>query len=155
IVSNDGSGVGYFPSKMEHLLGNTTYYVRAYAVNSYGKSYGDLKIFQTLPPILPSVLPPAFEIASITNTSASGTFLVVNNGGAPVTDRGIRYSKDRKNYIYVSSTTLNKTDIGTFLASLTGLTPNSTYYAQAYATNEVGTAISAEASFRTSSLAVL
>src|SRR5699024_10147934 len=46
VVSNDGSGVGYFPSKMEHLLGNTTYYVRAYAVNSYGKSYGDLKIFK-------------------------------------------------------------------------------------------------------------
>jgi len=155
IVSNDGSGVGYFPSKMEHLLGNTTYYVRAYAVNRYGKAYGDLKIFTTIAPVLPSVLPPSFDPSTVTNTTATGVFLVANNGGAVITDRGIRYSKDRKNYIYVSSATTNSTDIGTFVAALNALVPNSTYYAQAYATNRVGTAISAETSFRTSSLAVL
>jgi hypothetical protein len=155
ITTNDGSGVGIFPTKMENLLGNTTYYVRAYAVNSYGDAYGDLKIFTTLPPILAEVMPPTFSIYDITNYTATGEFLVKNNGGDPITDRGIRYSTDGVNYTYVSSTTLNKTDIGTFRSKLTGLLPNTTYYAQAYAINNVGMALSSEASFRTTSLVIL
>jgi len=155
VITNDGSGVGIFPTKMDNLLGSTTYYVRAYAVNSYGKAYGDLKVFTTLPPILAEVMPPTFSIDDVTNYTATGVFLIKNNGGAPITDRGIRYSTDHINYIYVSSTTLNKTDIGTFITKLTGLTSNTTYYAEAYAINSVGMAISSEASFRTTSLAIL
>ena len=155
VITNDGSGVGQFPTKMDNLFGSTTYYVRAYAVNSYGKAYGDLKIFTTLPPILAEVMPPTFSIEGVTNFAATGVFLIKNNGGAPITDRGIRYSTDHINYTYVSSTTLNKTDIGTFITKLTGLTSNTTYYVQSYAINSVGTALSSEASFRTTSLALL
>ena len=155
VITNDGSGVGIFPTKMDNLLGSTTYYVRAYAVNSYGKAYGDLKLFTTLPPILASVQPPTFDIENITNTTATGVFLVINNGGDPITSRGVRYSTDRINYTYVPSGTLNTTDIGTFVSNLTGLTPNTTYYAQTYAINAVGMALSSEASFRTTSLAAL
>jgi len=155
VVTNDGSGEGYFPSKMEGLLGNTTYYVRAYAANVYGKSYGELKSFTTSPPVLPLVWPPSFDINDISNTAASGVFVVVNNGGDPVTERGIRYSTDRVNYTYVPSETLTGKDIGTFTAKLTGLSPNITYYAQAYAINAVGTGLSVETSFVTSSLAIL
>jgi len=155
IITNDGSGVGIFPTKMDNLLGSTTYYVRAYAVNSYGKAYGDLKVFTTLPPLLSVVLSPSFDIEQVNNTSAVGVFLVLNNGGSPITDRGIRYSTDRLNYTYVTSETLNKTDIGTYITTLHGLKPNTTYFAQAYAINAVGTALSSEASFRTTSLALL
>jgi len=155
LITNDGSGVGIFPTKMDNLLGLTTYYVRAYAINSYGKAYGDLKVFTTLPPLLSVVLSPSFDIEHVNNTSAVGVFLILNNGGSPITDRGIRYSTDRSHYTYVTSETLNKTDIGTFITTLTGLQPNTTYFAQAYAINSVGTALSSEASFRTTSLALL
>ena len=155
LITNDGSGVGIFPTKMDNLLGSVTYYVRAYAVNAYGKAYGDLKVFTTLPPVLSVVLSPDFNIEKVHNTSAVGVFLLLNNGGAPITDRGIRYSTDRIHYTYVTSETLNRTDIGTYITTLTGLLPNTTYYAQAYAINSVGTAISSEASFRTTSLAIL
>ena len=155
VITNDGSGVGIFPTKMDNLLGATTYYVRAYAVNSFGKAYGDLKVFKTDDPILAAVLSPSFNIENVTNTSAVGVFLVLNNGGAPITDRGIRYSTDHLNYTYVTSETLNKTDIGTYITTLPGLKPNTTYYAEAYAINAVGTAVSSEASFRTTSLAIL
>ena len=37
LYTNDGSGVGEYPSDMTYLLGSTTYYVRAYADNKYGK----------------------------------------------------------------------------------------------------------------------
>ena len=46
--TNDGSGVGTFTSQLQDLLSDTMYYVRAYAVNSAGVSYGEAKTFETL-----------------------------------------------------------------------------------------------------------
>jgi len=152
-ITNDGSGVGEFPSSMLNILGSTTYYVRAYAVNVYGKVYGDLKIFTTLPPILAELNPPTMSNA--TDTAAVGTFLILNNGGAYITSRGLCYSTDRITYTYVPSTTLNKTDIGTFASYLSDLSPNTTYYVKAYAINSVGTAYSSENSFKTTALPII
>lgn len=38
--TTDGSGIGVFTSSITELTANTTYYVRAYATNSVGTSYG-------------------------------------------------------------------------------------------------------------------
>lgn len=48
-ITNDGSGEGAFESSITGLDGNTTYYVRAYATNSYGTNYGQEEVFTTLP----------------------------------------------------------------------------------------------------------
>ena len=48
----DGSGIGSFTSSLSGLTANTTYYVRAYATNSVGTSYGSLMSFTTLAPAL-------------------------------------------------------------------------------------------------------
>ncbi len=45
----DGSGVGTFTSNITYLTANTLYYVRAYATNSLGTSYGTEITFTTLP----------------------------------------------------------------------------------------------------------
>jgi uncharacterized protein (TIGR02145 family) len=45
--TTDGTGIGAFSSTLTGLLPNTTYYVRAYAVNSIGTSYGDILSFTT------------------------------------------------------------------------------------------------------------
>jgi hypothetical protein len=45
----DGTGIGNFNSKLTGLLPNTTYYVRAYASNSVGTTYGTQENFTTLP----------------------------------------------------------------------------------------------------------
>ena len=45
--TTDGTGMGIFSSSITGLTANTTYYVRAYATNSTGTSYGDEKIFIT------------------------------------------------------------------------------------------------------------
>ena len=44
----DGGGTGSFTSNITNLLPNTTYYVRAYAINSKGTVYGEQKTIVTL-----------------------------------------------------------------------------------------------------------
>ena len=46
--TNDGNGIGKFTSNLQNLLPSTTYYVRSYAVNSVGVSYGEKMGFVTL-----------------------------------------------------------------------------------------------------------
>ena len=45
--TTDGSGTGSFTSQLTGLSRNTIYYVRAYATNSAGTSYGDQKSIKT------------------------------------------------------------------------------------------------------------
>ena len=45
--TNNGSGTDSYTSELSNLASQTTYYVRAYAVNKAGVSYGDEKIFTT------------------------------------------------------------------------------------------------------------
>ncbi|MDO5341751.1 MAG: formylglycine-generating enzyme family protein [Bacteroidia bacterium] len=46
--TTDGGGTGSFTSSITGLTKNTTYYVRAYATNGKGTSYGEQKSFTTL-----------------------------------------------------------------------------------------------------------
>jgi uncharacterized protein (TIGR02145 family) len=45
--TTDGTGTGNYTSSMTSLAAGTTYYVRAYATNSVGTGYGEVKSFQT------------------------------------------------------------------------------------------------------------
>ena len=47
-TTSDGTGTGTFTSSMTGLSSSTTYYVRAYATNAYGTSYGNEETFTTL-----------------------------------------------------------------------------------------------------------
>ena len=48
--TNDGTGTGIYSSNLSGLTSSTTYYVRAYATNSFGTAYGNEKIFSSIPP---------------------------------------------------------------------------------------------------------
>ena len=48
--TNDGTGTGTFTSSLIGLIADTTYYVRAYATNSLGTSYGSQINFTTVSP---------------------------------------------------------------------------------------------------------
>ncbi|MBB5647508.1 hypothetical protein [Pedobacter cryoconitis] len=151
----DGSGVGTFPSRLIDLLKNTTYYVRAYAVNIIGKAYGNLLQFTTPAATAPVLSSPNIKIADITDVSAVSEVTIINNGGEVVTERGMSWSTDRVNIIYGPSTTVNTTDVGTFICNITDLKPGTLYYVRAYAKNSVGTSFSSESSFITTSLPTL
>ena len=52
-ASAGSGGMGTFTIQLADLFPNTTYYVRAYTVNSLGTSYGEEVIFTTLSPDIP------------------------------------------------------------------------------------------------------
>jgi uncharacterized protein (TIGR02145 family) len=145
--TSDGTGTGVFVSSITGLTVNTLYYVRAYATNEAGTSYGNQITFNTLAnPVLPTVTTEAItDIASTTATSGGN---VISDGGADVTVRGICWSTSSNPTIGDSYTT-DGTGIGSFISYLTGLGENTTYYVRAYATNSVGTAYGNEVSFTT------
>ena len=85
------------------------------------------------------------DISSYTATSGGN---VTDDGGAEVTARGICWSTTQAPTLSDSHTT-DGTDTGSFTSSLTDLTPNTTYYVRAYATNGVGTSYGNEETFTT------
>lgn len=157
-----GGGPGSFVCNLKNLTPVTTYYVRAYAINSVGVSYGMQITFTTLtgnggggggggnddddPEGAPEVT--TGEVTNITATSAKVSGSVLSNGTSSVTDRGICWGTNH-------NPTMNEglvscgTGTGSFVAELTNLVLGTTYYARAYATNASGTAYGDEVSFVT------
>ena len=87
--------------------------------------------------------------SSITSTTASSGGNVTADGGSAVTARGVAYGTTT-DPTTAGTKTSDGTGTGTYTSSLTGLTPNTTYYYRAYATNSVGTSYGAEMTFTTS-----
>ncbi|MDA0686217.1 MAG: hypothetical protein O3C22_05265 [Bacteroidetes bacterium] len=142
---SNGSGLGKFSVVLTGLQYSTKYYYRAYAINEAGTAYSDEYSFDSY----------ALQLASVSVGSAP---TVISQGGAQITgnvtsanggtvsDRGIVWSTSP------NPTTNNKkassgSGVGSFNATLSGLSINTKYYYRAYATNEAGTAYSSEYSF--------
>lgn len=144
--TSDGGGAGNFASNLTNLIPGTTYYLRAYATNSEGTSYGNEVTFKA------SAVLPVVSTASASNTtsvSALSGGVVTYEGGAPVTERGVCWSTSTGPVVEG-----NKVSSGTgtmaFTASIRGLMGSTTYYLRAYAVNSAGTAYGNEVSFTTS-----
>jgi hypothetical protein len=147
--TSDGSGMGTFLSNLTGLTPNTLYYVKAYATNGVGTSYGNEITIATLPSAnLASV---STTVAStITETTATCGGNVTSDGGAGVTARGVCWSLAPDATVAGNHTT-DGSGTGSFVSNLTGLTPGTSYYYRAYATNGVGTAYGIEAMLTTQS----
>lgn len=144
-----GSGTGNFTETMTHLTVNTKYYVRAYATNSVGTSYGDEVEFTTLTVSVPGVT--TANVTNIGNNSATGGGNVVSDGGATVTECGICWSTSHNPTISGSHATgFIQSGTGSFIVNMTNLTANTTYYVRAYAINSQGTGYGEEVEFKTS-----
>ncbi|HOP31568.1 MAG TPA: fibrobacter succinogenes major paralogous domain-containing protein [Spirochaetota bacterium] len=145
--TTDGWGVGSFTSNLDNLLPNTTYYVRAYATNYAGTVYAGTKTFTTLSgPHIPSVA--IRWLTNITSTSASCSCNVSSEGGTSTTGRGVCWDIIENPTIEDSKTT-DGLGSGDYISDISGLSPYTTYYVRAYATNSEGTAYGQQIVFTT------
>ena len=143
-TTSDGNGVGIFSSNLVGLTPLTTYYVKAFATNEFGTTYGQVEVFTTSP-TLPTLT--TRPVTSITTTTAVSGGQQINDGGATIMEKGICWSTNTNPTISLSTKTTNGTDSTGFISSISGLTANSTYYVRAYATSSVGTAYGQEVIF--------
>ncbi len=143
--TTDGNGIGSFVSSITALTPGTKYYVRAYATNSAGTSYGNEVSFTALANLPTATTTSATSITATTATSGGN---VTADGGGAVTARGVCWSTNA-NPTTANSKTSDGTGTGSFTSSITGLIPNTTYNIRAYATNSVGTAYGSNLSFTT------
>ena len=144
--STNGSGIGGFTHALTDLPDNTTYYVRAYATNEKGTSYGEEKSFTTVEVVLPTVV--TNDITDITTNSAKCSGTVTSDGNSAILAKGVCWSISPE-----PTLNNNYTDegdgSGAFISSLTNLTDGVKYYVRAYATNEKGTNYGEQKSFTT------
>ena len=134
--TSNGNGLGGFTSNITGLSPGTTYYVRAYATNAAGTAYGEQNKFTTLLE-RPTVV--TGDVTNIAATTADCSGNVTADGGVFVIDRGVCWSTDSYPLIGFDPQTTDGTGLGTYTSNITGLSPNTTYYVSAYATNFKGT----------------
>lgn len=150
-VSMNGTGSGGFISVADGLLPGRKYYLRAFAANSAGTSYGTEQSFTTLlEKTVPTVTTSA--VTSILATTAVGAGSVTAWGGDTVKQRGICWNTSA-GPTTANIVGVNGSGTGSFTVSMTGLLPNTTYYVRAFAVNGIGTAYGTETSFTTQALA--
>ncbi len=98
---------------------------------------------------MPTVV--TYSVSNITANTANCGGNVTDEGYGMVTARGVCWSTSQIPTVSDNYTT-NGSGTGGFSSSLTGLTPGTTYYVRAYATNSAGTAYGEERSFTTSAV---
>ena len=149
--SSDGTGTGDFISLITGLTEATTYYVRAYATNSEGTSYGNQESFSTTATAMATLTTSA--ITEITTSAAKTGGNISDDGQLAVTARGVAWGT-AANPTIEGTHTSDGAGKGEFASSLTGLVDGTKYYVRAYATNSKGTAYGNELSFTTTASVV-
>ncbi len=141
-----GSGSGNFTTNCNQLSPNVPYYVRAFATNTVGTTYGNELSFVSKALTVPTLT--TQTISNITNTSAISGGDIADDGGTPVLVRGICWSINPDPAI--ADNFVNEgVGAGSYIALITGLASNTTYHVRAYATNAQGTSYGNDLSFTT------
>lgn len=139
-----GTGLGIYSADVVGLEPNTTYYVRAYATNEKGTSYGGEKTFITEEieepetpeepdgPVGPIVT--TFEVSDITEVSATCRGEVVGGSDVVIVSRGVCYSITPTPTLS-DNYTVEGSGFGGFVSDINDLSSHTTYYVRAYATD--------------------
>jgi len=146
--TTNGAGTGEYASMISQLAPSTTYFVRAYAENSVGISYGNELQFSTLAsPTAPSLNTSLPTNISLTSVTLGGN--VSSNGGASIIQKGVCWGISNNPDINGGNNVASTNGTGPYSVSVTGLNANTIYYARAYASNNVGISYGQEVNFST------
>ena len=148
--SSENTGLGSFSSSISGLQPGTTYYLRAYATNEAGTSYGNELSFSTntTTPTLSTM-----TVTSITYNSAISGGNITSSGGGAIISRGICWNTLSGPTISNQKTN-DGSGLGSYTSTLTSLEPGTIYYLRAFATNYIGTTYGNEISFTTTNRTV-
>ena len=145
----DGNTI--FSSSLTGFAPSTTYYIRAYATNEQGTSYSETFTFKTAEAKAPTLSVVTekessdFAVTVEATVTDAGTTAISKAGFCWSATKEVPTVDDSVNDLTSQLTSEN----ATLSAALTDLTPNTTYYIRAYATNEQGTSYSEVFTFTT------
>ena len=138
-----------FKSVFTALTAGIPYFVRSYAINAVGTSYGDNVEVKTLPLVAPTVTTGISSLVLAASATMAGSVKTV--GTDNITQYGHVWSATNA----TPTTTDSKTSLGAlttakdYISALTGLTAGTTYNVRSYATNSVGTGYGDVVTFKT------
>ena len=135
-----------FMAVASQLEVNTKYYYKVVFKGKYNLTETEVGSFTTLECYEPTVT--TTEVTNVAQTTATCGGKVTSDGGATVTARGVCWSTSQTPTVNDNKTTDGK-GTGSYTSNISNLTPNTTYYVRAYATNEKGTSYGEEKSFTT------
>jgi len=147
----DDAGTGEFISVLRNLENNTRYFVRAYATNGDGTSYGLQVEFTTTKTTLPVVS--THNVKSIGMDSAICGGIIISDGNLEILKKGVCWSTS-PNPSIDDSVTIDGSGIDDFESLVPNLKLNTKYYVRAYATNLIGTGYGEVVEFTTLNLRV-
>ena len=136
LFTTTGKGLGKYQSTLTKLDFGKTYFIRAYATNEMGTSYGEQIEVSTLSGLAEVQMDSIMVNANTITCYAQ----VLSDCDVPVTARGFCYSTTpgRPTLEDATVTTAGK-GLGLFQSTLADLEFNTTYYIRTYATNAAGT----------------
>ncbi len=143
--STNAGTTGSFATNLTGLSIGTTYFLRAYATNAVGTSYGNEISFTTQDG---KINLSTSNVTNITAYTAISGGNIISDGGVAVTARGVCWSTNHNPTTYDNKST-NGSGIGAYNSAIAGLDIGLTYYLRAYATNNAGTFYGNEVSFKT------
>jgi uncharacterized protein (TIGR02145 family) len=144
-----GSGIGAYTTAISKLNYGTTYYVRAYATNENGISYGKEKSFKTLPEVGEVAID---SISAIDSTSATIYGRIISDGRGTIKEIGVCYALFTSQGPDITDMKVNTTVVkGNFSVKVSGLIWDERYTAKAYILNDAGLSYGRNITFNTCS----
>ena len=135
LTVNAGDGSGVLNAVIMNLDPGTTYYYYAFATNSAGTTYTEIRTTSTLPLVVGTTVASNLSSKSVTLTAS-----ILDDGGKAITESGFVYSTS--SYLNINSPKIvNTLNVGsaTYFCNMVYLLTNTTYYVRAYAKNSAGT----------------
>jgi len=138
-----GTGLGTFTCYITGLIPQTTYYYRAFAINSQTVGYGDIINFVSGAPIYSAPFVKTKDASNVLTHQMDMNGEVIDNGWTPILHRGFAYVTGSTNTPDTGTTSYIITIpenglIGNIFATVTGLIYSTDYSISAFATNICG-----------------
>ncbi|HSR89375.1 MAG TPA: LamG-like jellyroll fold domain-containing protein [Candidatus Udaeobacter sp.] len=144
------SGTASFSEGITGLSPSTTYYFRAYAINSTGIGYGSIQSTTTLPTSTPVLTTSA--ASGVTDSAATLNGSIDGTGGENASVRGFEWGHT---IAYDATTTESGShSAGSFSASLSALICDTQYHFRSYARNSAGIGYGSDQTFTTAACPV-